>query len=77
VESALRSKFLGTQGASLRMEGGWVRGSRNRTMSCAIPEERFSREGRGSQCEGEFEDLRPHKPFRSWHSADTLRRSNF
>jgi hypothetical protein len=44
VESALRSKVPGTRGSSLRMEGGWVHGSRNRTMSRAIPKERFLRE---------------------------------
>jgi hypothetical protein len=60
VESAPRSKLHGTRGAGLPMEVGWVCGSRNRTMSLAIPEERFSREGRGSRCEGEFEDLWPN-----------------
>jgi hypothetical protein len=59
VESTLCSKFPGTRGAGLRMEGGWFHGSRNRTMSCAIPEEWFSREGQAIQRKGEFEDLRP------------------
>jgi hypothetical protein len=77
VESALRSKLPGTRGAGLRTKGGWIRGSRNRTMSHVIPEERFSREGRGIQCEGEFEDLRPQQPFGWRHSTDILRRSNF
>jgi hypothetical protein len=77
VESALCSKFPGTRRAGLRTEGGWVGGSRNRTMSRAIPEERFSREGQESRREGEFEDLRPQQPFSWRHSIDTLRRSNF
>jgi hypothetical protein len=42
------------------MEGGRARGSRNRTMSHAIPEERFLEGGRGSQCDGEFEDQHPN-----------------
>jgi hypothetical protein len=41
------------------MEGGWAHGSHNRTMSRAIPEERFLEGGQGSQCEGESEDPRP------------------
>jgi hypothetical protein len=77
VESALCSKFPRTRRASLQTEGDWVHGSHNRTMYHAIPEERFSREGRGSQHEGEFEDLRPQRPFDWRHSTDTLRISNF
>jgi hypothetical protein len=57
--------------------GSWVHDSHNRTMSCAIPKERFLREGRGSQLEGEFEDLCPQQSFGWWHSTDTLRRSIF
>jgi hypothetical protein len=60
VELALRSKFPGTWGAGLQMEGGWVRGSRNRTMFRAIPEEKFSEQGRGSQREGGSKNLLPN-----------------
>jgi hypothetical protein len=59
VESALRSNFPGTRGASLQTEGGKVQGSHNKTISHAIPEERFLREDQGSQREGESEDQRP------------------
>jgi hypothetical protein len=59
VEFALRSKFPRTRGAGRQMEGGWAHGSHNRTMSHAIPKEKFLEEGRVSQCKGKIEDLCP------------------
>jgi hypothetical protein len=77
VEFALRSKFPGTQGASLRMEGRLARGSCNRTMFGAIAKENFLEEDRGSQHEGGSEDICPQLLFDLWHSADISRRSSF
>jgi hypothetical protein len=40
---ALHSKFLGTWGAGLQREGGWVHGSHNKIRSHAVPERSLHR----------------------------------
>jgi hypothetical protein len=46
-------------------------------MSHVIPEEKFLKEGQGSQHEGGSGDLRTQQRFGWKHSVDTSRRSSF
>jgi hypothetical protein len=59
VELDLHSRFLETRGVGQQKGGDWVHGSYSRTMSYAIPERKFSKEGPESRREGGFENLHP------------------